>query len=425
MAFPLAARRKDWLGFAAAEKGKRRMGLESHMRSPRHPGGAFAAGFGRAGRAAAAALAVLLALGASGCRERGEEWMISGRVEMDTAYVGSKVGGRVIKVSAEEGQPAQAGDVLVELDREELEAQWAQARAAAAQAQAQLDLLLAGARAEDLRRAEAAAQARRAELQLRREGFREEEIREAEAQVESARSREALARKELARAEDLFARGVIEARTLDQRRSEAETAQAGLEAARERAALARSGSRPAEIAMAEAALAQAEAELERLRNGARPEEIAAQRAALEAARAQAAYVQIQIAETRITAPAAATVETLDLHPGDLVRAGQAVAALQLNHAPWIRCYAPENRLGWIRPGDPVRVRVDSWPDVEFEGVVRRVSAEAEFTPRNVQTQEKRAELVFEVKVDITKNGERLRPGMFADVIFPASSRTRP
>ncbi len=84
MAFRLAARRKDWLGFAAAEKGKRRMGLESHMRSPGHPGGAFAAGFGRAGRAAAAALAVLLALGASGCRERGEEWRISGRVEMDT-----------------------------------------------------------------------------------------------------------------------------------------------------------------------------------------------------------------------------------------------------------------------------------------------------------------------------------------------------
>jgi HlyD family secretion protein len=118
------------------------------------------------------------------------------------------------------------------------------------------------------------------------------------------------------------------------------------------------------------------------------------------------------------------VETLDLQPGDLVRAGQSVATLLLERRPWVRCYVPENRLGLVRPGLAVTVTVDSFPGETFAGVVRKVSAQAEFTPRNVQTTEKRAELVFEMKVDIAGAegvAERLRAGMYADVHIAAGA----
>ncbi|MCX7716921.1 MAG: HlyD family efflux transporter periplasmic adaptor subunit [Candidatus Sumerlaeaceae bacterium] len=369
----------------------------------------------RVGKTTAALILYGATLCFSGCGDRVQPLVVSGRVEMDTVRIGSKIGGRVAAVNAEEGDWVEAGAVVLALDDRELKAQHSEAEAAAAQAQAQLDLLLAGSRPEDIARAEAVVRARQAELDLRRKGFRDEEVRQAEAQVVSAESDLELARKELERTESLHKTGTVDQRELDRKRSLFETARAAVEVARQRASLYRSGSRPEEIAMAEAQLAQASADLERLRNGPRAEEIAAARAAVLAAQANVERIDSLLSETRILAPARAMVETLDLEPGDLVRAGEPVAVIQLDKAPYIRCYVPENRLGEVRPGQAVTVTVDSFPGRRFAGRVRRVNAEAEFTPRNVQTSEKRSELVFEMKVDVTGDASALRAGMYADV----------
>lgn len=349
------------------------------------------------------------------CSEEKGGLKVSGRVEMDTVRVGTKIGGRIEKIHVEEGDSLKAGEVVIELERKELDAQLGQARAAQKQAQAQLDLLLAGTRKEDIRRAEAAVEACKAELQLRRKGFRDEEIREAEAQLASARSTLELVRLDWQRAETLFESGTIQQAELDARRAAHETARSAVEMALQRRQLLQSGSRPEEIAMTQARLDQAEAELERLRNGPRIEEITAQRAILEASQAGVRYLETQLEETSVRAPIECVVETFDLKPGDLVKPGESVAVLNLPSTPWIRCYVPENRLGEVRPGMKVGVTVDSFPGEVFPGIVRRIHSEAEFTPRNVQTTEKRSELVFEMKVDVPEKGERLRAGMFADV----------
>ncbi|OGP27287.1 MAG: hypothetical protein A2038_03780 [Deltaproteobacteria bacterium GWA2_57_13] len=72
----------------------------------------------------------------------------------------------------------------------------------------------------------------------------------------------------------------------------------------------------------------------------------------------------------------------------------------------------------MRPGLEVKVRVDSFPGKSFPGVVRRVHRQAEFTPRNVQTQEERVLQVFQTEVVIIDPDQVLRPGMNADVIIP-------
>jgi len=327
----------------------------------------------------------------------------------------------VVKVNVDEGDRVTSGDVVVVLDRAELEAELGRANASAAQSQAQLDLLLAGTRKEDIARAAAEVEARRAELALRKEGFRAEEIREAHARRESARSTLDLAQKDLERAKQLFASGTIERQELDRRQTAFDTAQADLKRAEEQVALLESGSRPQEIALAEAQLAAAEAALERARNGPRQEDITAARAALDAANAEIDRIETRLDETVIRAPLDSLVETLDLEPGDLVKAGQTLAVLNIDGRLYVRCYVPERRLGDVAPGKTVSVVVDAYPGETFPGIVRSVNADAEFTPRNVQTNEKRAELVFEMKVDITENSDQLRPGMYADVTVPRSA----
>src|SRR5690606_34081458 len=113
-------------------------------------------------------LAICVLLGCD--RERGE-LVISGRVENRQIEVGSKLGGRVESVHAQEGERVTSGTILVRLDDGELLAELAARTAAVAQAEAQLDLLLAGTRAEELARARATVDAARAELELREAGF--------------------------------------------------------------------------------------------------------------------------------------------------------------------------------------------------------------------------------------------------------------
>jgi multidrug resistance efflux pump len=69
-------------------------------------------------------------------------------------------------------------------------------------------------------------------------------------------------------------------------------------------------------------------------------------------------------------------------------------------------------------GQEVKVQVDSFPDRVFTGYVKNIAGEAEFTPRNVQTQEERVNLVFAVKVHIPNPDRALKPGMPADATIP-------
>jgi HlyD family secretion protein len=99
-------------------------------------------------------------------------------------------------------------------------------------------------------------------------------------------------------------------------------------------------------------------------------------------------------------------------------ANREVATLLLPQHLWVRVFVPEPWLGLIKVGDHVRVRVDSFPDKDFDGTVEQVNRQAEFTPRNVQTVEDRIRQVFGVKIRLPNNDDKLRAGMAADAYFP-------
>jgi RND family efflux transporter MFP subunit len=136
------------------------------------------------------------------------------------------------------------------------------------------------------------------------------------------------------------------------------------------------------------------------------------------ARAQLADIDAQLAEMQVVAPSDSILEVLSVKVGDVLPPNREVATLVLPQHLWVRVFVPEPWLGLIKVGDPVRVRVDSFPGKDFDGTVEQVNRQAEFTPRNVQTVEDRIRQVFGVKIRLPNREDQLRAGMSADVIFP-------
>jgi HlyD family secretion protein len=162
------------------------------------------------------------------------------------------------------------------------------------------------------------------------------------------------------------------------------------------------------------------------------EDIAAARADLDRERQKLAYVERQRQELVVTAPADGIVESMDLRPGDLVAANQAVATLLEPDQIWVRVFAPETQMGLVHIGEDAAITVDTFPHRAFHGRVVEVRSQGEYTPRNLQTLEQRSDEVFGVKVRIDPAPE-LKAGMAAIVRLgggspadgaPAAGRSR-
>ena len=161
-------------------------------------------------------------------------------------------------------------------------------------------------------------------------------------------------------------------------------------------------------------------EAERARSAADAEE-----KSLEAARmrigqmhAQLDEIDAELAELNVIAPNDCVLEVLNVKVGDVLAPNQELATLILPEHLWTRVYVPETWLGYIKLGDAVRVRVDSFPGEDFKGRVEQINRQAEFTPRNVQTVEDRIRQVFGVKIRLQNHDDKLRAGMAADAEFP-------
>jgi len=341
--------------------------------------------------------------------------VISGVIEADDIHVGSKIGGRVLKVVAKRGQTVKAGETLVLLEPNEIDASLAEAQAGLRQTEAKYALLIAGFRKEEIEQAEAAVKQAQAELDQLISGPRQQEIDQAVAEWKAAKAQAENAQKFLQRMEGLSKRELIAKQEYDDAVAKADEAEQKMTAARERYNLLIAGTRTEEVERARQRLAEADAKWRQLKSGFRKEEIAQAKSEMEAARARLQLMHTRLEETVIKAPVDALVDTLDLEPGDLVGAGKPVATLVRTGSLWVRAYLPEARLGFVQPGLPVKVRVDSFPGKDFRGTVRRIFRQGEFTPRNVQTHEERALQVFQTEVVVDDPDNVLRPGMSADV----------
>jgi HlyD family secretion protein len=224
------------------------------------------------------------------------------------------------------------------------------------------------------------------------------------AEQERDRAREDLDRAEAA-LEDLLVEDRF--RPIRQVRAELAVARARqLEAALRRDSLL-VGALSLEVRLAEARAAQAEAALTQAQRG------------LEQVRAELDALLVQLERTEVRAPTPGVVLTRSAERGEVLPAGGTALTLGLLDDLTITVFLPEDLYGRVALGDSVEIRVDSFPGEVFRGRVRRIADRAEFTPRNVQTGEGRRTTVFAIEISIVDPGNRLKPGMPADVTFEA------
>jgi HlyD family secretion protein len=343
---------------------------------------------------------------------------LGGMVEVRTIQIASREGGRVVEVRVREGDRVHAGQVLVTLERAELSAKRDEARAAMDLAQAQLDRVTNGPRTVEVDAYHARVQGAQAQLDELARGARREDVEHAEAQLAAAESQLKSAELAASRNAELFKTGAISQADVDNANSQRETARANRDAARSALAALADGSRPEVVAAARARLAEARAQLENTRLGSRDEDVRVARAQLVQAEARLALAETNLAEATITAPRDCVVEALELRPGDMLAPSQAAATLVENDQLFVRAYVPETELGLVHVGDTVPFTVDTFDGHLFHATVQHVNDVGEYTPRNVQTVDERANQVFLVRLGVVDGHEFLRAGMAVSVRLP-------
>lgn len=397
--------------------------------------------------------------------EKAETGVYSGTIEAEESRVGSTVGGRVTQTPVREGDMVRRGQVIVRIQDDQLIAsldvalaaeqqasdklrdlqlgprqqEIDQATAVLHQSQSELEKLRAGSRPEEIAAAKAALGQAREKLTLIRNGPRKEEIAQARANLDAAVADRRYAQTNLARNERLAKEGAIAAQALDQAQDAASVAQAREDASRQaldqllagsreediRAAeeavkqaeanytLVKKGPRVEDIRAAEAAVRQSQAALANLKAGTREYQIAQAASALRQAKAQVDQIEANVRERSVYAPIQGQLLVRNVQPGDIVAPGQSVATIVDPRRLFIRVYVSAADLGNLTTGTKLQVVTDS--GLRVAGMVEQIPAEAEFTPRNVQTPEERSLQQYAVKIRVPNPKLKLRAGMAATV----------
>ncbi len=287
---------------------------------------------------------------------------ISGNIEAKEVNVGFKISGRIVKLYAQEGDWVEKGKILGRLDDEDLRNRLELSQANLRSLQARLEKLLAGSRKEEIRDAEAALE--QAKLDLDHKRIQYERMRE------------------------LFERRVISKETLDN----AETS----------------------YKIARASLQRAEENYNLVKEGPRKEDIEDVRAQVEQARASVKLAETQLSYATLYSPISGIVSVKSAEIGEVVNPGTTVLTITDIENVWLRGYIPETELSRIKWGQEVLVTTDIRPQKIYIGKISFISPQAEFTPKQIQTEKERVTLVYRIKVDIPNRDRELKPGMPAD-----------
>src|SRR5580692_1901085 len=351
--------------------------------------------------------------------------VVSGNIELTEVNIAFKTAGKLIERTVDEGDSVKKGQVIARLDRDQLVAQRDREVAGLQSAESQLaqaktslewqkDTLAADIeqRAGDL----ASNEARLAEL---KNGARPQEKLDAQAAVDSAQSEVERSKKDWDRAQVLHRDDDISTAQYDQYRNRWEAATAALHSAKEKQALVLAGPRTevinAQQAMVErmrGALKMAQANALEMKR--REQELTTRAAEIARSRASIALIDSQLADTIATSPVDGVVLVKSADPGEVLSAGTTVVTIGDIEHPWLRGYIDETDLGKVKLGSKVKVTTDSYKGKVYDGRVSFISSEAEFTPKQIQTQQERVKLVYRIKIDLDNSSHELKSNMPAD-----------
>ena len=351
--------------------------------------------------------------------------VVSGNIELTEVNIAFKTAGKLMERSVDEGAVVKKGQVIARLDREQLVAERERevaglesARAQLAQAETSVEWQRANL-AADIEQKRADMASMEARLLEMKNGARPQEKLDARAAVESAQSEVGRSKRDWDRAQVLYKNDDISTAQFDQYRNRWESAEASLKQLTEREALVLAGPRAEQIE-AQAALVQRAraalkmAEVNSLEMKRREQDLMAHRAEIARSRASIALIDSELSDTVATSPVdgVALVKSADV--GEVLAAGTTVVTVGDIEHPWLRGYVNETDLGRVKLGSRARVTTDSYRGKTYDGRVSFIASEAEFTPKQIQTQQERVKLVYRIKIDIDNPKQELKSNMPAD-----------
>jgi len=362
-------------------------------------------------------------------QKTGSGIVVSGNIELTEVSIAFKTSGRLIERTVDEGDVVKKGQLIARLDRDQLLAQRDRESAglqAAISLLAQAETALAWQKenlAADLEQRKADLSSYEARLQELKNGARPQEIQEARAAVESAQSEFDRAKRDWERAQTLYKNDDISTAQYDQYRNRWESADAMLKQVKERQDLVIAGPRveqieaaSAQVLRARAALKMAEANTLEIKR--REQELPLRRAEIARVKANLALIDSQLADTIAVSPVDGVVLVKAADVGEVLAAGTTVVTVGDIDHPWLRAYINETDLGRVKLGAKARITTDSYPGKVYEGRISFIASEAEFTPKQIQTQEERVKLVYRIKIDMANPRHELKSNMPADAEIP-------
>jgi len=303
----------------------------------------------------------------TGCLEQQSDGVkFYGNVDVRTVSLGFRVSGKIQEIYFEEGERVKKGDVIASLDDSLY-------KVYVKQINAQIEV-------------------QKANIQKLEKGYRKEEIEKAKALLLEKEVALKKAQSDLERQEELLATHSISQQTYDDLKAIYENANA--------------------------LYLYAKSSLELLQNGYEKEDILAAKAQLDYLIAQKNEQEINLQDTKIYAPSNGTLLTRVYEPGSIVNSSQVVVEMAKDDQYWVRSYMSERYLGIIKQGMKALIYTDSNKAKAYEGVVSFISPLAEFTPKNVQTEELRTDLVYRFRIILKEHDDMIRQGMPVTITFP-------
>lgn len=287
-----------------------------------------------------------------------------GNVDIRQSSLSFERSGRIVRLNYDEGEKVKKGDVLAELDTEDLSHQLKISEANMRSAKASLDEMV--------------------------RGYRTEDIRQAQASVKRLEDNLKLATLTNDRYQKLFKARSVSAQEKDKAFYT--------------------------MTQTKAQLDEALAKYRLMLKGNRVEDIEKAQAQYDSAEAQVNYLKYQKDEQSvIKAPYDGVIRSRKNELGDMTSPQSSVYELSVTDKKRVRVYLTEKQLPLVKVGN--KAYISGADNLKTEGRVAYISDTAMFTPKTVQTEDLRPNLVYEVRVDTDDPDNRLRLGQSVTVDF--------
>lgn len=281
-----------------------------------------------------------------------------GNVEIREAEASFRQAGRIKELLVEEGDKVEEGQIIATLEEDTFE--------------------------EALNSANAEINVVNAEVSKLKNGSRREEIALAEAVLRQTSALLNNAEIEYKRQAALLPSGAVSEKIVEAMKTQRDVAKANYDAANETLKLRKSGFRSEDIKSGESKL--------------------------EAAKASRQRLVTALDDTKLYAPVSGIIISKPKEKGAIITPNTPVFTISMQSPIYIRAYAPETALGKVAPGTQVKIKTDS-SDKEYIGHVGFVSPRSEFTPKTVETEDLRSDLVYRLRIIVKDSDGKLLQGM--------------